>query len=110
MAKNLTRVTMIKMGESHIPTALKGFDAFAKTQQKNGKPYILSMECGPAYGHVRDQGFTLVAKATFSSAEDMKFYEAQCPAHQAYREFLAANAPATGLMTCIYTPGVSCKL
>lgn len=79
-------------------------------RMQDGSPYILTMECGEARGHVRDQGFTFVTKSTFKSPEDMKFYEDECPAHQEYKDFLKANAPVTGLQTVIFTPSISSAL
>ncbi|PQE13801.1 stress responsive A B Barrel domain-containing protein [Rutstroemia sp. NJR-2017a BVV2] len=65
------------------------------------------MEAGPASGNVREQGFTFVAKSVFKNQEDMKFYEDECEAHNEFKKFLKENAPVTGLMTCIFTPGVT---
>ncbi|PQE24639.1 Stress responsive A B Barrel domain-containing protein [Rutstroemia sp. NJR-2017a WRK4] len=110
MTTPITRVTMIKIAEENHATALKGFETFTKNQQRDGKPYILSMEAGPALGNVREQGFTFVAKSVFKNQEDMKFYEDECEAHNEFKKFLKENAPVTGLMTCIFMPGVTFAL
>lgn len=124
----ITRVTMIKIEEDKLDIALEGFKTFTETQSKvpdpvlrdespsslrnpqDGKPYILSMEAGPAGGHVKDQGFTFVTKSVFQNASDMKFYEDECPGHQEYKGFLKKHAPVTGLQMVCFEPGVSFAL
>ncbi|KAL4937759.1 hypothetical protein BDV06DRAFT_226661 [Aspergillus oleicola] len=99
----ITRVTMIKLpSEESLPIALEGFKVFAKFQQKDGAPYILSMQAGRAEGSVREQGYTFVTKSVFKSMDDMRYYEKDCPAHNEYREFLRKNAPAEGLQTVYF--------
>ncbi|KAF9889832.1 hypothetical protein FE257_006922 [Aspergillus nanangensis] len=99
----ITRVTMIKIpSDEHQAIALVGFTEFAKTQQKNGVPYILSMQAGAARGSARDQGYTLVTKSVFRNIEDMQYYETDCPAHNRYREFLKKNAPVESLMAVYF--------
>ncbi|KAH6661894.1 hypothetical protein B0J14DRAFT_687706 [Halenospora varia] len=107
MTTPITRVTMIKIPADKIEIALQGFETFTKTQQKDGKPYILSMEAGPAQGNVRDQGYTFVTKSVFVNMEDMKFYETQCAGHQEYKVFLREKAPVEGLMTVYFQADVS---
>ncbi|KAL5342097.1 hypothetical protein BJX70DRAFT_395072 [Aspergillus crustosus] len=107
-ATPITRVTMIKIpNEEDLEIALEGFKEFAKTQQKDGAPYILSMEAGRAEGPVREQGYTFVTKSVFRSMEEMKFYETDCPAHNTYRAFLRSNATVEGLLTVHFTAGAS---
>ncbi|KIW00218.1 uncharacterized protein PV09_08258 [Verruconis gallopava] len=104
----ITRVTMIKLREEDIDMALKGFETFAKTQTKEGKPYILSMEAGPARGSVRDQGYTFVTKSVFTCVDDQKFYEDKCPAHQEYKTFLKENTSGvSGLISVNFEPSCS---
>ncbi|KAL3473159.1 hypothetical protein BJX99DRAFT_261589 [Aspergillus californicus] len=108
MTAPITRVTMIKIpSEDHLAIALEGFTVFAKTQQKDGEPYILSMQAGRANGPVRDQGYTFVTKSVFRNIEEMRYYETECPAHNAYREFLKSNAVVEGLMTVHFTAEAS---
>lgn len=126
----ITRVTMIKIpSEEQQALALEGFKTFTQNQKKvrqtlsevliahtlnenlqDGKPYILSMEAGPAFGHVRDQGYTFVCKSVFKDKADMDFYETQCEGHQEFKNFLKKYAPVEGLMTVYFTPGVSYKI
>ncbi|KAL3463707.1 hypothetical protein BJX64DRAFT_287174 [Aspergillus heterothallicus] len=104
----ITRVTMIKIpAEEHLAIALDGFRTFAKNQQKDGSPYILSMEAGHAEGPVRDQGYTFVTKSVFRNMEEMRYYETNCPAHNEYRRFLRANAEVLGLLTVHFTAEAS---
>jgi len=106
-ATPITRVTMLEIpGEAHQAIALQGFEVFTKTQQKDGVPYILSMQAGRVSGSVLEQGFTIVAKSIFATEEDMEFYETQCLGHLEYKKFLKANAPVEGLMSVIFTPEV----
>lgn len=86
---------------------MKGFEAFTKSQQKDGKPYILSMQAGPAEGNVKDQGYNFVAKSVFKNRDDMDYYEDECAGHQTYKVYLKENAPVAGIQTVIFTPGVS---
>lgn len=49
---------------------------------QNGKPYILSFECGPTDAtDQRNQGYTYACQTTFASSEDMKYYDDECSAH-----------------------------
>ncbi|CAG8979904.1 hypothetical protein HYALB_00011268 [Hymenoscyphus albidus] len=101
---------MIKLlSENSIPQALEGYKIFAETQRKDGKPYILSMEAGPANGHVRDQGFNFVAKNVFKDKADMEFFEVECEGHKGFRAYLKAKAPVVegGLMVCWFESGFS---
>ncbi|KAE9981633.1 hypothetical protein EG328_011467 [Venturia inaequalis] len=107
MSNQIVRVTMIKIPfAEHQAIALQGFSTFTKTQEKNGHPYILSLSAGYAKGHVLDQGYTIVTKSVFANAQDMDYYMTECPAHKAYKEFLAKNAPVEGLMSVFFTPEV----
>jgi len=108
MTTPITRVTMIKIpSEGHVAIALEGFKIFAKNQKKDGAPYILSMEAGPAEGSVKDMGYTFVAKSVFKNKEDMTYYEKECAGHMEYKDFLKKNAPVESLMTVYFTPGAS---
>jgi hypothetical protein len=72
---------------------------------QDGKPYILSMQAGPANGHVKDQGFNFVTKSVFKNREDMTYYETECGGHNDYKVFLKERAPVGGIMTVYFTPG-----
>jgi hypothetical protein len=36
------------------------------------------MQAGPAYGNIREEGYTFVAKSVFQNKEDMEHYETDC--------------------------------
>lgn len=65
------------------------------------------MQAGPAYGSMREQGYTFVAKSVFQTQEDMEHYETECEAHQEYKDFLKENVVLEGLQTVIFTPSLS---
>lgn len=47
----------------------------------------------PLLAHPRSNGYTVCAQTSFASAEDMQYYDTECPAHMALRE------AALGLIT-----------
>ncbi|KAE9368317.1 hypothetical protein N431DRAFT_547356 [Stipitochalara longipes BDJ] len=111
MSGPITRITMVKIPEDKLDLAFKGFEIFVKNQQKDGKPYILTMQAGRADGHIQmEQGFTFVARSVFKDMEDVKYYIEKCEAHQAFKAYLKENAPPEGLMSLVFTPQVSCEL
>jgi hypothetical protein len=71
---------------------------------------MLLMQAGRASGHVKDQGYTFVARSLFKNADDMEYYLEKCEAHQAFKVFLKENAPPEGLMSCVFTPEVSWEI
>ncbi|EKD14540.1 stress responsive A/B barrel domain-containing protein [Drepanopeziza brunnea f. sp. 'multigermtubi' MB_m1] len=73
---------------------------------QNGKPYILSLEAGPAYADARSQGYTLVAKSEFRSLDDMKYYDEACEAHQKLKTNVKTLG-SEGVMTIYYEPEVA---
>ena len=50
-------------------------------RNKDGKPYILSLQAGPTIEDSRSNGFTFVAKTEFASLEDMKYYDEEDQVH-----------------------------
>lgn len=68
-----------------IPVNGSRFCAETKEDVQDGKPYILSMTCGPAEVSERAQGYTFVAKSEYGSVEDMMFYDDECEAHKALK-------------------------
>ncbi|EHA46391.1 hypothetical protein MCOR27_006718 [Pyricularia oryzae] len=76
------RVTMFKLpNPEDQQKLLAAYEQLAKTQSKDGKPYILSLCAGAAADDARAQGYTIVAKSEFASEEDMKYYDTECQAH-----------------------------
>lgn len=45
------------------------------------------MIAGPALADERSQGFTVIAKTEFASLDDMRYYDNECPAHAALKDF-----------------------
>ncbi|TLS22137.1 uncharacterized protein PpBr36_09784 [Pyricularia pennisetigena] len=76
------RVTMFKLpNQEDQQKLLAAYEQMAKTQSKDGKPYILSLCAGAAAPDARSQGYTIVAKSEFASEADMKYYDEECQAH-----------------------------
>jgi hypothetical protein len=75
---------------------------------KDGKPYILSMEAGPAMNGGDE--FNFVAKSVFASQEDMDYYLHGCAAHEEYKVFLRENAPVESLKVVCFEIGVSSSI
>jgi len=105
------RVTMFKLLSSEqVGIAVSGYQELAKSQSRNGKPYILSMEAGPTYDDARNRGFTFVSKTVFKNRDDHDFYDKDCPAHKKFKQMMSdrgINTLEQGLMTVFYTPAVT---
>jgi hypothetical protein len=52
---------------------------------QEGKPYILSVNAGPAFEDQRSQGYTVAVVSVFSSKEDMVYYGNECEAHKSLK-------------------------
>jgi len=88
--------------------ALEGYQELVKTQSRDGKPYILSLEAGPANEDARSQGFTFVAKSVFKNLEDFWYYDKECAAHQKFKANLVEKkVKVEGMMMVYYTPALS---
>ncbi|KAJ2905983.1 Stress responsive A/B Barrel domain-containing protein [Zalerion maritima] len=106
MSGRIVRITMFKIPEVEKQQGLfEQYKILAKTQQKDGKPYILSMNAGPAMDDPRSQGVTVVSKTEFTSLDDMKYYEEECAAHKELKKFNQANQIAKP-MTVYFAPQV----
>lgn len=89
MTTKIVRVTMFKIAEMEIQQGLIAqYKALALKQQRNGKPYILSLHAGIPMDNPRTQGYTVVAKTEFASLDDMMYYDNECPAHQELKKFV----------------------
>jgi hypothetical protein len=55
--------------------------------KQDGKPYILSVEASRPVNDPRTQGFNVLAQTTFSSLEDVKYYDEKCEAHASLKAF-----------------------
>ncbi|OAQ67032.1 stress responsive alpha-beta barrel [Pochonia chlamydosporia 170] len=104
MADRVHRVTMFKLpntaDQQKLIEAYKTVDA---TNQKDGKPYILSLAVGVAEEDPRSQGYTVVCKTEFASMEDLKYYDDSCAAHQALKA-TAKGLAVEGIMTVYFKP------
>jgi hypothetical protein len=54
---------------------------------QDGRPYILSVEANRPVNDPRTQGFNVLAQTTFSSLEDVKYYDEKCEAHASLKAF-----------------------
>lgn len=78
----------------------------ADSWEKDGKPYILSLAAGPAEPDQRSQGYTFVSKSEFASLDDMKYYDHECPAHQALKK-VAFTLGVEGVLTVYFKPQIT---
>lgn len=67
-------------------------------EEQDGKPYILSSKALKLLSDPRSQGYTLAAQTTFSSVEDMKYYDEECAAHKELKEVVKPKAAGPPLM------------
>ena len=67
---------------------------------QDGQPYILRCVAGPAVDDARSQGYTLAAQTTFSSLDDMKYYDNECEAHAALKAVAKEKVAGPPLMVC----------
>ncbi|KAF2654667.1 hypothetical protein K491DRAFT_461949 [Lophiostoma macrostomum CBS 122681] len=84
----VTRVVLFNIPEKEDQEKL--FDFYRTLKQvalKDGKPYILSASAGSTFNDPRNRGFTVAAVTKFSSEEDMKYYDDECPSHAKLKEF-----------------------
>ncbi|KIN01562.1 hypothetical protein OIDMADRAFT_19345 [Oidiodendron maius Zn] len=110
MAGKIIRVTMFKLPSKENQQKMIGlYKVLSETARKDGKPYILSLEAGPAYEDARSNGFTFVAKSEFSNLDDMKYYDTDCTAHSTLKNNVK-DLGIEGIMTTYYSPGVSAGL
>lgn len=55
--------------------------------KQDGKPYILSVKAHRPVNDPRTQGHNVLAETTFSSLEDVKYYDEKCEAHASLKAF-----------------------
>lgn len=56
------------------------------TQLQDGEKYILDIKAFKQDGDKFNQNYNFVAMTQFKDAEDMKFYDNECPAHQKLKD------------------------
>ncbi|OTB03900.1 hypothetical protein M426DRAFT_321396 [Hypoxylon sp. CI-4A] len=80
------RVTLFNVPKDEdIDFLLGQYQVLKQEALRDGKPYIQSVVAGRALPDDRSRGYTLVAKTTFSSLDDMKFYDNECGAHKRFK-------------------------
>ncbi|KAI5464574.1 hypothetical protein BGZ63DRAFT_421585 [Mariannaea sp. PMI_226] len=106
MADRVHRITMFKIPKKDDQAKLLDrYTVLGAEQQKDGKPYILSMIAGPAEEDVRSQGYTVVSKTEFASLDDMKYYDTECKAHDDLKVYLK-TLTVDGIMTVYFKPAI----
>ncbi|KAJ5101647.1 hypothetical protein NUU61_003869 [Penicillium alfredii] len=82
----IERITLFKIpNEADRDRVLEQYKVMAKTAVKDGKPYILAAAAGASFPDPRNKGYNLSVKTTFTSLEDMKYYDSECEAHKALK-------------------------
>ncbi|KAI4728062.1 hypothetical protein E4T49_04201 [Aureobasidium sp. EXF-10728] len=100
-SKQVHRTTLFKIPESRdVQAVLEKYATLAKDAKKDGNPYILRCTAGPALADQRSQGYTLAAQTTFSSLDDMKYYDNDCEAHAALKAVAKGKVDGVPLMVC----------
>ncbi|KAI4763898.1 hypothetical protein E4T52_04196 [Aureobasidium sp. EXF-3400] len=100
-SKQVHRTTLFKIPDSNdIQAVLDKYATMAQDAKKDGKPYILRCVAGPAVDDARSQGYTLAAQTTFSSLDDMKYYDNECEAHAALKAVAKTKVEGPPLMVC----------
>ncbi|POR33284.1 Uncharacterized protein TPAR_06528, partial [Tolypocladium paradoxum] len=106
MADRVHRITMFKIPKAEDQqTLIESYKIVDATNQKDGKPYILSLVVGRAEDDPRSQGFTVVCKTEFASLDDLKYYDNACQAHQSLRA-VAQTLTIEGIQTVYFKPQV----
>jgi hypothetical protein len=59
-----------------------------------------AVKAGQAFDDFRNQGYTVAVVSVFKSVEDMKYYDDECPAHQALKK--VAKSVHQGAMMVFY--------
>ncbi|KAM7191007.1 hypothetical protein V8F33_009124 [Rhypophila sp. PSN 637] len=81
------RTTMFKLPDTENQKKLvEAYKVLETEQKKDGKPYILRLSAGLAIQDPRSKEYTVVAQAEFSSLDDMRYYDNECPAHGALKK------------------------
>lgn len=82
LAENYKRLSTEALKVCLLPVVVKCWEGnCGLIINKDGKPYILSLQAGPTIEDSRSNGFTFVAKTEFASLEDMKYYDDEDQVH-----------------------------
>ncbi|KAG8167369.1 hypothetical protein KVR01_003058 [Diaporthe batatas] len=89
---SIHRVTLFKIPkEEDVDFLLDQYKILTKEARKDGAPYIVSIVAGRPLPDERTRGFTLVAKTTFRSLEDMRYYDSSCQAHANFKKHVPSR-------------------
>ncbi|KAL2758516.1 hypothetical protein ACRALDRAFT_1068813 [Sodiomyces alcalophilus JCM 7366] len=107
MADRIHRVTMFRLpNKEHQEQLMDSYRVLSNQQQRNGKPYILSLIAGPAFEDARSKGYTIVTKTEFSSLDDMRWYDAECPAHATLKKLVGGfGIGPDDILSVYFEPG-----
>ncbi|KAK2608456.1 hypothetical protein QQS21_003026 [Conoideocrella luteorostrata] len=107
MADRVHRITMFKLPDPASQQKLiQAYKTVDETNQKDGKPYILSLAVGPTEEDPRSQGYTVACKTEFATMQDMRYYDESCAAHQILKT-TAKDLGVEGIMTVYFKPQVT---
>ncbi|KAG6003623.1 hypothetical protein E4U43_000893 [Claviceps pusilla] len=107
MADRVHRITMFKLpNQANQQKLIQAYKTLDQTNQKDGKPYILSLAVGPTEKDPRSQGYTVACKTEFASIDDMKYYDVSCQAHQIFKA-TAKELGVEGVLTVYFQPQVT---
>ncbi|KAI0476485.1 stress responsive A/B barrel domain-containing protein [Xylariaceae sp. FL0804] len=112
MTNRIHRTTLFKiLGSENQQKLIQAYTNLGAKQQKDGKPYILSMKTGLAMEDMRSQGFTVASQAEFASLDDMKYYDTEDPAHNELKahvkELGVEGGPKEGVLVVYFTAGAT---
>ena len=65
-----------------------------------------SVVVGKPEADPRAQGYTLAAKTEFASADDMKYYDEECPAHKQLKG-VAKTLTMEGVLSVFFKPTIT---
>ncbi|KAF2841834.1 stress responsive A/B barrel domain protein [Patellaria atrata CBS 101060] len=89
MSKGIERITLFKLpDESDMEMLLAKYSTLQMDAKKDSHPYIIKASASRTHSDARNRGITIVAKTTFASLEDMKFYDEECEAHASIKAAL----------------------
>ena len=104
--KKTIRFTLFKIAnEADRKRLIDQYTTLYQTQEKDGKPYILSVRVGHTAEDQRRQGYTLAVETVFSSLEDMQYYDTECAAHKALKAVASSVADGRPLVV-FFSPSV----
>ncbi|KAG6010452.1 hypothetical protein E4U21_006453 [Claviceps maximensis] len=107
MADLVHRITLFKLPDkTNQHKLIQAYKTVDQTNQKDGKPYIVSLNVGPTEEDARSQGYTVACKAEFASLDDMKYYDEKCQAHQALKD-IVKGLGVEGVLTVYFKPQVT---